>query len=997
MLLRKSIEYYVKNNSLNSYVIISILFFLFTIISTSFYYFNKSFNYRYYEDLLNERKSIIFLKEIQVNLDAYNAIHSDLKVPTNSEKVLSLEQKAVEPFLQNENCFFLNSKISNSNIVISKNNVEIYRKNVKQCLDYIDEVYDQNVIKFKENSRNIYYIEIVLIFIFFSLLVSFVMYGYFITNTLDKLIKNKLLFSKIDLTVANSESLSHAIEKIMKIIAIRMGFKMGIYWEMNENNLVYKGIYSKKIELKKFILENKLNLIERMNVPKIYDGENNIKSDENIIGNKLYSNFSIRRRILIPLMYDGKYYGLYEFFGKNYIGVFQEVNLSLYHKISNYLGRLFYKNNSSVELSETRNLLEQQRFALDASAIVAITDIKGTIKYVNDKFCEISGYSREELIGFNHRKINSGFHSKEFFKDLWKTILSGKVWHSEVRNKRKNGLFYWVDSTIVPIFNAENRIIQFIAIRFDITQKKEMEEGLFKAKEEAENLARSKGWFISTMSHEIRTPLNVILGMVNLLSDEIKNEKSKKYFEVINITGNNLITILNDILDFSKLDDHKLELEKISFNLNDTIQECVSMFGIKAQEKNLILNTDIDENLPKWILGDPVRVKQVLINLLSNAIKFTDKGSIVVQTRVLVEEQNSYLIKISVIDTGIGLKPESLNKIFFSFSQADGSTNRKYGGTGLGLAICKGISKAMGGDIFVKSSYGEGSTFSFAFKAIAGEPTQIVQKEPYIDSKMAIKFPLNILVADDSVNNQFIMCKFLEKLGYTPDIANNGNEVLQIVNSKKYDVIFMDCYMPELNGFETTQKIYQTYQKKNLPWIIALTANVSNEDQIKCKETGMHDFIGKPFNMERIIESLNRLISNREISENIEDDSNFNDISLENYFIALDKDKILTHFSDDWQILSRYIELFFVYFPKMIISIDESIERKESKNIEITTHKLKGNVGSFFVNDIVNDLQILEDMGRNEDYKGAKKLFIKVKGKLNALLLALKNLLETKT
>ncbi|BBH52080.1 PAS domain-containing hybrid sensor histidine kinase/response regulator [Fluviispira sanaruensis] len=986
MLLRKSIENYVKNNSLNSYVTISVLFFLFAIISTSFYYFNKSFNSRYYADLLNERKSIIFLKEIKSKIDIYNAIHSSSEVNNSKEKILILDKKSIESFLQNENCSYLNSKISNSNIVISKNEIENYSKNVSKCINYINKINGENEIKFKESSRNIYYIEIVLIFIFFSLLVSFVMYGYFITNTVDKLIKNKLLFSKIDLTVANSQNISNAIEKIMKIIAVRMGFDMGIYWEIFDNKLVFKEIYTRNVELKDFFQEKKLNLTERKIIENIYDGENNIKSEENNIGKILFNKFSIKRRVLIPISFDGMNYGLYEYFGKKNSGLLQDAKLNLYKKISYYLGRIFFKNSSSVELSETRNLLEQLRFALDEAAIVAITDTNGTIKYVNDKFCEISGYSREELIGFNHRKINSGFHSKVFFKDLWSTILTGKVWHAEVKNKRKNGLFYWVDSTIVPIFDAENRIIQFIAIRFDITQKKEMEEVLFKAKDDAENTARSKGWFISTMSHEIRTPLNIILGMVNLLGDEIKSGKSKEYFDIINLTGKNLITILNDILDFSKIDDHKLELEKISFNIIDTIQECVSMFGIKAQEKNLIFKTDLDEKAPKWILGDPVRVKQVLINLLSNAIKFTERGSIIVQLRYLEEGKNSFVIKISVIDTGIGLKPDSLNKIFFSFSQAEGSTNRKYGGTGLGLAICKGISKAMGGDIFVKSSYGKGSTFSFAFKAKSGDPNQIVQKEQSIDTAMAIKFPLNILVADDSVNNQFVMCKFLEKLGYSPDIANNGKEVLKIVDSKEYDVIFMDCYMPELNGFETTQILYQTYQKKSLPWIIALTANVSLEDQNKCKETGMHDFIGKPFNMERIIDSLNRLISNKKFKDKFE----------ENYYIALDKEKILNHFSGDWQILARYIELFFVYFPKMLSSIEEAIEKNEAKNLEISAHKLKGNVGSFFVNEITAELKKLEEMGNKGDLTAAHELFNKVKSKLNALLLVLKNFLETK-
>ncbi|KAB8029107.1 PAS domain-containing hybrid sensor histidine kinase/response regulator [Fluviispira multicolorata] len=977
MLDKRSLESFLKNQSLNSYTLISALFLLFSITTISLYYYQNSVNSKFYEDSLNKNITIVYLSELRGIVKSKESTGFKTNIIDEfGEKVFFLK-KNLTIYEENKSCSNVNQSLSNLNIFPDESGLVIFKRNTLQCIEYIGKKVLEEINEFKKDSKIVHLTDIVLIVLFLALLCIFIIYGYFITNILDKLIKNKLLFSSIDLAIVNSVGEKEIIEKVMKNIGSRLDFDVGIYWDNINNVLVYKEYYAIKNDLIKMINNVKENFINKNINKEIYDGINEADDDNNYLGKLLFKKFNMTKRVSIPIIYGENNFGELEFFYRREKSVFSmNSDVNLYKKISHYLGKIIYKKVAEKELGETRNLLEQQRYALDASAIVAITDLTGKIKYVNEKFVELSGFSKEELIGNDHRIINSGHHPKEFFVNLWKTIAKGKIWHFEVKNKRKDGTYYWVDSTVVPIHNSNGKVIQYIAIRFDISHKKEMEEVLLKARESAEENVKNKGLFFANMSHEIRTPLNAMLGTINILSDEVKTENAKKYLKIIKASGHNLTNLLNDILDFSKIEVKMLKLENISFNLIDAIHECVSILGVKAIEKKLPIYVDIDPKIPMWIIGDISRVKQVIVNLLSNAIKFTTSGSITVKVECAKDFNNMNIITISIIDTGIGLTEDFKNKIFNSFSQADASIARKFGGTGLGLAICKGICEAMGGEIFVNSEFGKGSAFSFKFKAMEGEPIVINENSNKIDKEMAKKFPLNILVADDNFNNQFVISKFLEKLGYNPEIVSNGKEVLDILTTKNYDLIFMDCYMPEMNGFETTSVIYQTIQAQNRPWIVALTANVSIDDREKCKKMGMNDFIGKPFNIEDIISSLNLFLKSKKNiglkrSENI---------------MSLNKEKILKHFSDDEKIMKRYIELFFLYIPKMLSDIECSIEKNDARELEISAHKLKGNIGSFFVDEITKDLLILEEKGRHGDLDGANELFQKIKEKMNSLL-----------
>lgn len=510
--------------------------------------------------------------------------------------------------------------------------------------------------------------------------------------------------------------------------------------------------------------------------------------------------------------------------------------------------------------------LESLEKAISASALVAVTDIKGKITHANEKFAETSRYSLEELTGKDHRIINSGYHPKEFFSVMWKTILSGNIWRGEIKNKRKDGSYYWVDSTVVPMKNEKDQIAQFIAIRQEITERKLLEENLIKAKDdalaaraEAEAAAQAKARFIAHMSHEIRTPMNGIIGMSNLLLSNVNDPVGIERIKIIQSCGNSLLDLINDVLDFSKLEVDKVILEQHPFHLHNTVNEIVELLKTKALEKDVTISYQHEKNVPDWLLGDVTRFRQVLTNLVSNAVKFTEAGRIDIISQAKNIGDQKWQIQLAIKDTGIGIPDHIIGKLFQSFSQVDASTTRRFGGTGLGLAICKGLCEKMGGAIWVESELGNGSTFTFKIvvELAASFETQ-KPSNPFasFDPEMGKKHPLRILLVEDNRTNQLVATGFLEKLGYKSDVAGNGVEALKALQMHQYDLILMDCHMPEMDGFDATKKIIALYGPQR-PKIIALTASTMKEDIDHCKAAGMDGFLGKPLAISLLVKTLN--------------------------------------------------------------------------------------------------------------------------------------------
>jgi len=493
--------------------------------------------------------------------------------------------------------------------------------------------------------------------------------------------------------------------------------------------------------------------------------------------------------------------------------------------------------------------------ALNQIALITKTDIDGKIIEVNKKFIDTSGYSENELIGRDHSMMRSGFHSESFIKDLWDTITAGEVWTGDIKNKAKDGSEYWVDTSIVPNRDKNGLVVGYTAIRADITEKKKIEQEIIDAKQIAHKALKTKSSFLANMSHEIRTPLNGILGCTTLLLDNSKDPEDTNLLKTVVDCGSSLLILIDDLLDFSKLESEKMELENENFDLESSVGQVIQLFNSKASEKSLTLTSTFNQNIPTWVRGDVTRLKQILNNLISNAIKFTEEGNVEVFVNLIQEDHLSHKIQFSVKDQGIGMNDEGKSKLFKSFSQVDASTTKRFGGTGLGLAICKSLVNLMGGEIWIESQEGHGSTFFFTivFNRSTEEKNQVHQlKTNIFDSTLSEKYPLEILVADDNTINQMVAKKLIGKLGYKVDIAQSGEEVLQMMNHKKYDLIFMDCHMPNKNGFQATAEIIEQYQEDR-PKIVALTASAMKEDREKCLAAGMDDFVSKPIEIEEIV------------------------------------------------------------------------------------------------------------------------------------------------
>ena len=372
--------------------------------------------------------------------------------------------------------------------------------------------------------------------------------------------------------------------------------------------------------------------------------------------------------------------------------------------------------------------LEQQKFVLDQHAIVSMTDIQGAIIYGNDKFCEISGYSRAELIGKDHVILSSGFHPKGYFKSMYETIARGEVWHAEVCNRAKDGRLYWVGTTIAAFMGENKKPREYIAVCTDITERKRVEDAALAA-------SRAKSEFLANMSHEIRTPMNGVVGMVDILRETELKPEQRRMLATIHDSSLALLHILNDILDYSKIEAGKLEMESIPTHARDVAEGVVQLMFTIADAKSIELSVFVSPELPQWIVLDPTRLRQVLLNLLGNAVKFTESregrvGKVALRVERSREANGNDRLRLSIIDNGIGMDAEAQAKLFRPFTQADESTARKFGGTGLGLSISRRLVEMMGGRISVRSVVGEGSEFTVELPLHESAPGRAQASEP---------------------------------------------------------------------------------------------------------------------------------------------------------------------------------------------------------------------------------------------------------------------------
>jgi len=527
------------------------------------------------------------------------------------------------------------------------------------------------------------------------------------------------------------------------------------------------------------------------------------------------------------------------------------------------------------ERKKAEESLLNLRAAVEQSAnTIAITDIRGNIEYVNPAFEKNTGYTAAEAIGKTHRILKSGEQDAEFYRHLWATITSGKIWQGEFHNRRKDGSLYWELATISPVQNDKGETVRYLAIKEDITEQKAMEASLATALLRAEAGNRAKSEFLNVMSHELRTPLNGVLGFAQLLSDTLLDNEQKSFAKTISSSGEHLLAIVSDILDFASIDAGTLALHAAPLVVADLVKTAEDTVRINAAEKGLELSCELAADVPEQITGDELRIRQILINLLGNAVKFTASGSVVLRVVPTFENGGSFL-DFCVEDTGIGISSETLDRLFQPFVQADSKMNRPFGGTGIGLAICKRLAESMGGAITVASTPGRGSTFTFRLTlevpagGRASVPSHSSDREGNKSALTEHRPPLQtgatptpssrglVLVVEDDQASGVLAGKMLQSLGYRAEFATDGTEAVKAFVPGKYSAVLMDVSMPAMGGLEATAKIREAEVNAGCHvQIIALTANVMHGDRDRCLAAGMDDFLAKPFKKEELAAKL---------------------------------------------------------------------------------------------------------------------------------------------
>jgi PAS domain S-box-containing protein len=540
---------------------------------------------------------------------------------------------------------------------------------------------------------------------------------------------------------------------------------------------------------------------------------------------------------------------------------------------------------------------------------------------------------------------------------------AGESVDAEYRILTPNGQQKWIRNRAFPIRDGAGTVIRVAGLSEDITEWKRHEQALIRARIDADAASLAKSRFLATMSHEIRTPMNGVMGMNQLLLETELTPEQRRFVQVAQESGKSLLAIIDDVLDLSKIESGMLTLENLIFNLPDVVKNVVATSSVLAIAKGLRFDTRVSEMIPRLVFGDAQRLRQVLTNLCGNAVKFTATGGVSLDAELYSRLNGTLTIRFTVRDTGIGIDPEQITKLFSPFVQADSSTTRKYGGTGLGLAISKELVEMMGGRIEVTSQKGSGSTFSFT--TTFGDPSaQDVESQRRADPIALPKLRLGlaqrrtILVAEDNATNRIVILAQLAKLGYKAVAVVNGLEAVEAVQRSKYDLVLMDCEMPVMDGYEATHRIRESVQAR-IP-IIALTANAMVSDRERCLQEGMDEHLAKPVELHGLAALLDKWLP---ASLTVAEDSSHGD-SAKAPTTIFDSQSFLRRLMGDRQLAQLVLDAFANDAPRQLRQITARLDQADARGIALQAHSLQGAAATVAANSLQSIVQSIESAAK---------------------------------
>ena len=659
-----------------------------------------------------------------------------------------------------------------------------------------------------------------------------------------------------------------------------------------------------------------------------------------------------------------------------------------------------------LKLSEARYryMYEEKNIILENSGIGIAFVQDRRVKWINNTFGAIFGYTCAETMDADTSIFYPSHQEYEQFgAEAYPALAAGDSFTRELQMRHRDGSRFYARFSGKAV-NAREPADGSIWVISNITPQKELEERLHLAREAAETANRAKSEFLATVSHEIRTPMNGVIGMTGILLATALNDEQRGYAEIVRKSGENLLTLINDILDFSKIEVGKLELELIDFDLQTTIRETVELLSIKATDSGLKLICRSDPQIPNSLRGDPGRIRQVITNLVGNAIKFTHSGAVVISETLLSDQDGSVEIRFEIRDTGIGIAEDRREAIFNPFTQADGSTTRKYGGSGLGLAICKQLVELMGGEIGVESEQGQGSTFWFTIRLEkhAAQTCNVLKtfEIPAIHHEFSNHLSIaegtrrgaRILLAEDNIINQKVAQVMLQQLGYNADLVADGQEAVQVLKLINYDLVFMDCQMPVLDGYEATRVIRDPASKvlNHAVPIVAMTANAMPGDREKCLAAGMNDYTSKPVRPEALQAVLTRLLPehlNAPVAIDKPEVRSPSVATAEPYCKA----ELLRRLDRNHAIFDEIIAMTRADLPQRMTNLRLLLQQQEFETARMEVHTIKGIAANISAAPLRAAAVELEKSLRTGEQTDIDRMFSEFAARMSTLLAALEH------